>query len=115
MNRIDCPDRRFFVVSVILQRETGGNLAEILENIGRLIRDRFKLMDRVKTLSAEGKLSAIILISLPFLVAIFMTFISPDNIKFLIFDGTGRFLTLWIIINMIFGVLVMRKIIRIKV
>jgi tight adherence protein B len=115
MNRIDCPDLRFFVVSVILQRETGGNLAEILENIGRLIRDRFKLMDRVKTLSAEGKLSAIILISLPFLVAIFMTFISPDNIKFLIFDGTGRFLTLWIIINMIFGVLVMRKIIRIKV
>ena len=115
MNRIDCPDLRFFVVSVILQRETGGNLAEILENIGRLIRDRFKLMDRVKTLSAEGKLSAIILISLPFVVAFALAFISPFHINFLLFDPTGKFLILWIIINMILGVLVMRKIIRIKV
>jgi tight adherence protein B len=114
-NRIDCPDLRFFVVSVILQRETGGNLAEILENIGRLIRDRFKLMDRVKTLSAEGKLSAIILISLPFVVAFGLAFISPYHVQFLIFDPTGNLLVLWIIINMILGVLVMRKIIRIKV
>ena len=115
MNRVDCPDLRFFVVSVILQRETGGNLAEILESIGRLIRDRFKLMGRVRTLSADGRLSAIILISLPFIVAFAMTFISPDHIKFLIFDPTGRVLILWIIINMILGVLVMRRIIRIKV
>lgn len=115
MNRVDCPDLRFFVVSVILQRTTGGNLAEILENIGMLIRERFKLMDRVRTLSAEGKLSATILIALPFVVAIVLSFISPDHVKFLIFDQTGRFITVGIIINMIIGSLFMRKIIRIKV
>ncbi len=115
MNRVDCTDLQFFVVSVILQRETGGNLAEILESIGRLMRERFKLMGRVRTLSAEGKLSAVILISLPFVVALALAFISPDHINFLIFDRTGRFLVLWIIINMILGVLFMRRIIRIKV
>jgi len=115
MNRVDCPDLRFFVVSVILQRETGGNLAEILENIGRLMRERFKLLGRVRTLSAEGKMSATILISLPFVVALALYFIAPDNIKFLIGDPTGRFLVLGIICGMILGVLVMRKIIRIKV
>ena len=115
MNRVDCPDLRFFVVSVILQRETGGNLAEILENIGRLMRERFKLLGRVRTLSAEGKMSATILISLPFVVALALYFIAPDNIKFLIGDPTGRLLVLGIICGMILGVLIMRKIIRIKV
>lgn len=115
MNRIDCPDLRFFVVSVILQRTTGGNLAEILENIGRLIRDRFKLMDRVRTLAAEGKLSATILISLPFVVAIGLSFVSPRHIEFLLSDPTGRILIFLIITNMIIGALFMRKIIRIKV
>jgi tight adherence protein B len=114
MNRVDCPDLRFFVVSVILQRETGGNLAEILENISHLMRERFKLLDRVKTLSAEGKLSSIILIALPFVVALALAFVSPAHIKFLLTDHMGRLLVLWIILNMALGVFVMRRIIRIK-
>ena len=56
VNRVDCPDLNFFVIAVILQRETGGNLAEIMENIAYLIRERFKLYGEVKTLAAEGKL-----------------------------------------------------------
>ena len=114
MDRVDCPDLRFFVVSVILQRETGGNLAEILENIGRLMRDRFKLMDRVRTLSAEGKMSATVLIALPFVVALALSVIAPDHVKFLLYDSTGRFLVLWIICNIFIGAMIMRKIIRIK-
>ena len=54
--RVDCPDLRFFVVSVILQRETGGNLAEIIEGLASLIRARFKFRGRVRVLSAEGRL-----------------------------------------------------------
>ena len=68
--RVDVPDLKFFTVSVIIQRESGGNLAEILESIARLIRERFKLQGKIKTLSAEGKLSAIILVGLPFFVVL---------------------------------------------
>ena len=67
--RIDCADIRFFTVSVIIQRETGGNLAEILENISHLIRERFKLKGRIKTLSAEGRLSAVMMIAIPIFIA----------------------------------------------
>ena len=69
VKRVDCPDLTFFVVSVILQRETGGNLAEIMQNIAHLIRERYKFHGKVQTLSAEGKLSAVILTILPFAVA----------------------------------------------
>ena len=64
--RVECPDLRFFVISVLIQRETGGNLAEILENIAYLIRERFKLHGRIRVLSAEGKFSAIVLVAGPF-------------------------------------------------
>ena len=63
--RVDCPDMRFFVVSVILQRETGGNLAEIIEGLAHLIRERFKFRGKVRTLSAEGRLTGKILVVLP--------------------------------------------------
>jgi tight adherence protein B len=66
-HRVDCPDLNFFVVAVILQRETGGNLAEIIENIATLIRERFKFFGKVRTLAAEGVLSMWVLLSLPFL------------------------------------------------
>ncbi len=88
--RIDCPDLRYFIVSVILQRETGGNLAEILENISSLIRERFKFRGKVKALSAEGKLSAIILLALPFFVFLALRFTSPEYIETLFTDPIGK-------------------------
>ncbi|UCG81739.1 MAG: type II secretion system F family protein, partial [Desulfobacterales bacterium] len=72
--RVGSQDLNFFVVSVILQRETGGNLAEIIESIAHLIRERFKLLDKIKALSAEGKISAVILCLLPFCVIAFLYF-----------------------------------------
>ena len=89
-NRVDCPDLKYFIISVILQRETGGNLAEILEKIAYLIRERFKLQGRIRVLSAEGKLSAIILIAIPFVVALAL-------------------------FMMVIGILVMKRMIRIRV
>jgi tight adherence protein B len=114
-NRVDCPDLKFFVISVIIQRETGGNLAEILDNIAHLIRERFKLFGHIRVLAAQGKLSATILIGLPFVVAIVLSFINPKYIGTLSTDPIGRILVIFALIMMIFGVFVMRRIIAIKV
>ena len=114
-NRVDCRDLKFFVISVILQRETGGNLAEILENIARLIRERFKLHGHIRVLSAEGKLSAIILIALPIFVVFALSIINPEYIKTLITDPLGRIMTVFAISLMVVGVFVMRRMIKIRV
>ncbi len=114
-SRVDYPDLRYFVVSVLVQRETGGNLAEIIESIAHLIRERFKLQGRIRVLSAEGKLSAIILLILPFLVVLALRFVNPDYIKTLIIDPIGRVMASVGAIWMILGVFVMRRMIQIKV
>jgi len=113
--RVDSQDLRFFVISVILQRETGGNLAEILENIGYLIRERFKLHGRIRVLSAEGKFSAVILIGLPFLVASIIAIINPDYMNTLVTDPVGNIFVVVAVIMMILGVVVMRRMVDITV
>ena len=114
-NRVDCPDIGFFVISVILQRETGGNLAEILENISHLIRERFKLHGRVRTLSAEGRLSAIVLIVLPFLVAFYIYLVNPEYIKLLLEDPMGNIMAVFALVMMIAGIFAIKRLIAIKV
>ena len=113
--RIDSPDLKFFVISIILQKETGGNLAEILGNISRLIRERFKLYGKIRALSAEGRLSAIVLIAIPFLVAIALSLLNPKYIRVLITDPIGKFLIAMALGMMILGIIVMRRMIQIKV
>ena len=113
--RVDCPDLKFLVVSVMIQRESGGNLGEIMENIGRIIRERFQLRGKIRTLAAEGKFSAIILIVLPFLIALALFFINPDYIKELINDTKGRMIIAGAIVMMGVGVYFMKRIIDIKV
>jgi tight adherence protein B len=113
--RIDCPDLKFFVISVLIQRESGGNLAEILENIGYLIRERFKLHGRVRTLAAEGKISAYVLIAIPFLLATFMYFVQPNYIKLLVIDPIGRIMAGSAIVIMVIGIFVMRKMILFRI
>ncbi|MFO0752425.1 MAG: type II secretion system F family protein [Thermodesulfovibrionales bacterium] len=113
--RVDCPDLRFFVVSVIVQRETGGNLAEILETLAHLIRERFKLLNRVRILSAEGRFSAAILIAIPFLVAFAVHLTKPNYIKVLLTDPAGHLLIAVALGGMVVGVLTMKKMITIRV
>jgi tight adherence protein B len=113
--RVNCPDLRFFVISIIIQRETGGNLAEILENLAYLIRERFKLNGRVRVLSAEGKFSALVLIGLPFLVAGVLTFINPDYIRLLVTDPIGHFMIGFAALMMALGVIVIKSLVAIKV
>lgn len=113
--RVDCDDLKFFAVTVSIQTETGGNLAEVLESISRIIRDRFKLKRHIRTLSAEGKLSAAILIAIPLLVAVTLFLINPDYINTLITDSLGKKAIALSLIMMIVGIAVMKKIVTIKV
>jgi tight adherence protein B len=113
--RVDCPDLRFFIISVIIQRETGGNLAEILEKISYLIRERFKLQSRVQVLASEGKLSAIILIAIPFVVALALSVLNPVYIKTLFVDPVGKALVAFALVMMGIGIVVMKRMIQIRV
>jgi tight adherence protein B len=113
--RVDCDDLKFFAVTVSIQIETGGNLAEVLESISRIIRDRFKLKRRVQTLAAEGKLSAGILVAIPFFVGFALIFVNPDYIRTLLTDPLGKIAIALSLIMMIIGIAVMKKIVAIKV
>lgn len=115
VDRVDCPDLKFFAISVIIQRETGGNLAEILESISNLIRDRFRLRGKIRTLTAEGKLSAAILVGIPFFVAIVLFYMNPEYITVLSTDSTGRILVMAALIMMFLGIVWMKKMITLKV
>lgn len=113
--RVDCQDLKFLAVSIIIQRESGGNLAEILESIARLIRERFKLKGKIKALSAEGKMSAIILVAIPLAVAGLLFLLNPKYIRILASDSIGRLLVFVAVLMILFGIMVIRKIINIRV
>ncbi len=113
--RIECQELKFFVTSVILQRETGGNLSEVIENISRLIRKRFELQGRVRALSAEGKLSALILIALPVFIALMISVVSPNYLTPLYADPIGHAMVILAVIMIVLGIAVIIKLIKIKV
>lgn len=113
--RVPSADLRYFVVAVLIQRETGGNLAELLDNISAIIRARQKLYGTIRVLSAEGKLSAWILTILPFALAFVINLINPNFMKVLWTDEAGIKMIIGVGILMVLGILWMRKIIRIRV
>jgi len=113
--RMDSDDLKLFVISVIIQRESGGNLAEILENIARLIRARFVLKGQIKTLSAEARLSAVILTGLPFFVGFLIFFVNRDYINILLVDPIGHIMLLIAGIMLVLGIIIMRRMAQMKV
>ncbi len=114
-NRIDCPDLKIFTISVIIQRETGGNLAEILENNGKVIRERFKFQGKVKVLAAPGKLSAIVIVILPFVLAFLLSILNRNYLNYLILDPVGQMAIIFGLIWMGIGIITLRKMVIIKV
>lgn len=114
-HRVDCPDLKFFVVSVILQRETGGNLAEIIEGLAKLIRERFKFRGKIRVLTAEAKMSAAVLYILPFLLAAWLFFFQNEFIRPLYTDPIGKILLGITAFLMFIGYLLIKKIIKIEV
>jgi tight adherence protein B len=114
-NRVELLDVKFFVTSVNIQRETGGNLAEIIDSLSRLIRKRFELKKKVSALSAEGRISAIVLMSLPFGMALYFYLMNPEYLKPLFIDPMGQTMIAGAITMMIVGGIVMKRLINIKV
>ena len=113
-SRVPSTDLRYFVVAVLIQRETGGNLAELLGRISTIIRDRLTLLGEIRTLSAEGRMSAWILSLMPFAVALMMHLSSPDFLRLLYTDPGGRKMLTTALVMMGLGILVIRKVTRIR-
>ena len=113
--RVASQDLRYFVTAVLVQNETGGNLAEILENIGSLIRDRMKLKGKVHTLTAEGRFSALVLMGLPVVTFLALYVMSREYIMLLFSDPLGKKLLAVAIVSMTIGAWVMKKMVSIKV
>ena len=113
--RVPLVDVKFFVTAVMLQRETGGNLAEILDNLSYVIRERFKIQRQVRVHTAQGRLTMALLMAMPpSVVAVLLTF-SPDFVKPLFYDPFGHILLVVSITLQTIGYFVIRKIIKIQV
>lgn len=114
-DRVPLADVRYFAVAVMIQRESGGNLAELLDSISSIVRARLKLLGEVRTLSAEGRLSAYILVALPFCVAFLVNIVNPKFMAVLWTDPVGLRMVGLSLFMMVLGVLWMRSIVRIRV
>ncbi|QPF73551.1 type II secretion system F family protein [Roseateles sp. DAIF2] len=113
--RLPIADVSYFVVAVMIQRESGGNLAELLDKIAALVRQRLNLLGEIRTLSAEGRLSAVILTALPFGVALVVNIVNPEFMTVLWTDPLGLRMVAVALFMMAVGILWMRRIIRIRV
>ncbi len=114
-DRVPNLDLRFFVTSVAIQRQTGGDLAEILDKIGYVIRERYRILGAVKALTAEGRLSGVVLIALPFVLFLVMLHIKPDYVAMLWSEPIGIQMSLFALGMQVLGALVIKKIVDIKV
>ncbi len=114
-HRVPNLDLRFFSTAVILQRQTGGDLAEILDKIGHLIRERFKIYGQIQALTGEGRLSGIVLLALPPVLFVVMHRLNADYVNVLFTDKIGQQLLGGAILLQLLGALVIKKIITIKV
>jgi tight adherence protein B len=113
--RVPILDLRFFVTSVIIQRQTGGDLAEILDKISYVIRERFRIWGQVQALTGEGRLSGTVLMALPFVMLLLIIHLNYDYAAVLWTDETGRKWSLYALGMQVIGAFVIRKIVNIKV
>ncbi|NIA53248.1 type II secretion system F family protein [Massilia sp. TW-1] len=114
-SRIPLTDLRYLVIAILIQRETGGNLAEILSNISHIIRGRLRLAAQVRVLSAEGRMSAWILGLLPFAVGAMLVLVNPTYIMVLWTDPAGVKLLWTALVMIIVGVIWLKRMIRIRI
>jgi len=113
--RIPLLDLRMCITAVLIQRETGGNLAEILEKVAYTIRERFRIMGDLKTLTTSSRMSAWLLCALPIFVALMVTVMNPDYMSVLWRDPRGHYLIAAALFMQITGMLIVRKILNIQI
>lgn len=114
-DRVAIMDVRFFVTAVAIQRETGGNLAEILDNLSHVVRERFKIRRQVRVHTAHGRFTGYVLLALPAALAVALTFISPDHMKVLFQERMGQMMVMAAIVMQTIGFIWIRQIIKIEV
>lgn len=112
--RVPLLDARFFVTAVLTQRESGGNLAEVLDNLASVIRDRFKVKRQVRVISAHGRITGVILSALPPCLAVAIMFISPTHLQTLLHDPVGHEMIYTAIVMQILGTILVRKLCNIE-
>jgi tight adherence protein B len=115
VDRIDLVDVRIFVTAVLVQREVGGNLSEILDNISQTIRARFKIRRQLRTYTAQGRMSGIVVGSMPIVTGVAFYLLNPDYIRVLFEHPLGRIMLAIGITLQIFGYLWIRKVVQIEI
>jgi tight adherence protein B len=113
--RIDILDVRFFVTAVLIQRETGGNLSEILDNLAHVVRERFKIMRQVRVHTAHGRFTGYVLLALPAALAVALSIINGEHMAPLFNERMGQYMLIGAIVLQAGGYLWIRKIINIEV
>ena len=113
--RIPILDVRFFATAVLIQRETGGNLSEILENLAHVVRERFKILRQVRVYTAHGRFTGYVLLALPAFLAIALSFISPGHMELLFRERMGQQMLMAALVMQVFGYLWIQKVIKIEV
>lgn len=113
--RVECSEVKYFVIAVIIQRETGGNLAELIESLAHIIREKFIFEGKVRILSAEGRLSGVILVGLPILIGVWLYISNPDFLMPLFVDPIGHILLGGAGVLLLIGMFVMKQMVKIEV
>ncbi|MEQ1885395.1 MAG: type II secretion system F family protein [Bryobacteraceae bacterium] len=113
--RVPLLDVRLFISSVLLQRQTGGNLAEVLTRLAYLIRERFRLKGQVRAASAHGRMTSVILTALPIVMIFALQWVAPGYLPSMVNDPDGRWLVAGAVVAQVLGYFAMRKIVDIKV
>jgi tight adherence protein B len=108
-------DVRFFVTAVAIQRETGGNLSEILDNLANVVRERFKLLRQVRVHTAHGRLTGYVLLALPAALGLALSFINPDHMHALFVERLGRLMLAGAVVMQTVGYLWIRQVVKIEV
>ena len=113
--RVPLLDVRFFVTAVLIQRDTGGNLSEILDNLGHVVRERFKILRQVRVHTAHGRFTAFVLLSLPPALGMALTFLNPEHMQLLFTEKIGQMMLLVALVMQAIGFVWIRKVIKIEV
>ena len=113
--RIPLLDVRFFATAVLIQRETGGNLSEILENLAHVVRERFKILRQVRVYTAHGRFTGYVLLALPAVLCIALAFINPDHMNLLFRERMGQMMLLGALVMQTIGYLWIKQVIKIEV
>jgi tight adherence protein B len=113
--RVPLLDVRFFVTAVLIQRETGGNLSEILENLAHVVRERFKILRQVRVHTAHGRFTAFVLLALPAGLALALSILNPEQMRPLFHEHLGQMMLLFTIVLQTVGFIWIRQVIKIEV